>query len=264
MVNKLLILCQGLHKSKIIASFLSYSPKDCLILRSFYDINNVVREKIDTTISNVVQYISTNLLFFQQLERIWEVKIDIINPLSVIRSLETIDIGTQFHDYEFEIDISAGPIPANVGLYLFALKYKIPSVHFSFPGERFQLQDSNLSKLQQLQLDIEFAKKYSYDIPISDVLLKDIDDEILFELAKTPDQGVDSLKKLSSALDREDSSKTMMNLSRECSRLAALNLIKTTKLRKEKKISLTSFGKQYSLAENYDKPQLKLIWERNQ
>ena len=260
LVNKLLILCQGIHKSKIIASILSYIPKDCIILRSFYDINNKVREDINNAILDVIQYVDRNQLFFQKLDKIWEIEIDIINPISVIKSLESIDLKTRFQDSEIIIDISAGPIPANVGLYLFALRHKIPSVHFSFPGERFEEGNRDRTELQQLQFEIEFARRHSYDIPIIDVVFKDIDDEIIFELAKTGKVG--SLKKLNEILAREDTAKTLMNLSRECARLDALDLIRTTRTRKLKEISISSFGRQYSEFKKFERPDLKVVWER--
>jgi hypothetical protein len=238
-------------------------PTDCIILRSFYDINNTVREEINNAILEVIQYIDRNQLFFQKLDNIWEIEIDIINPISVINSLESVDLKVKFQDYEIIIDISAGPIPANVGLYLFALKYKIPSVHFSFPGERFEEKNPNRTELQKLQFEIEFARKHSYDIPIIDVVFKDIDDEIIFELAKISDGRVGSLKKLNEILAREDTAKTLMNLSRECAKLAALDLVKTTRTRKLKEISLSSFGKQYSIFQNFERTDLKLVWERH-
>ncbi|MFW9856482.1 MAG: hypothetical protein ACFFFG_15630 [Candidatus Thorarchaeota archaeon] len=263
MTNKLLLLCQGLHKSKIIASILSYLPKDCILLRSFYDINPKVRENINIAINDVIHYIDSHRRFFQQLDRIWEVRVDIINPISVIKSLETIDLRTRFHYYEVVVDISAGPIPANVGLYLFALKYKIPSVHFSFPGERFQAQTSTQTVLEKLEQDIEFAKQYSFDIPITDVVFKEIDERVIYELSRLPTGQIGSLKGLNTKLGQETSGKHMMNLSREISRMAALNLIRTTRTRKLKEISLTSFGKQYATTQKYEKPSLELIWERN-
>jgi hypothetical protein len=263
MANRLLILCQGLHKSKIIASILSYFPKDCILLRSFYDISPEVHEDINTATNEVVQYIDSHRRFFQQLDRIWEVKVDIINPISVIKSLEAIDLRTRFQDYEAVVDISAGPIPANVGLYLFALKYKIPSVHFSFPGERFHAQTSTQTELEKLEQDIEFAKQHSFDVPITDVVFKEIDDEIVYELSRTPTGQLGSLKELNTRLGRESSGKHMMNLSREISKLAGLNLIRTARTRKLKEIRLTSYGKQYASTEKYEKPALELIWERS-
>ncbi|MFX0066159.1 MAG: hypothetical protein ACFFC7_28695, partial [Candidatus Hermodarchaeota archaeon] len=262
MANKLLLLCQGIHKSKIIAALLSYMPKDCIILRSHYDISEKVRKDINNAILDVIRYVDSNLLFFQKLDRIWEVYIDIINPMSTVQTLEEINMKTQFQDYEVVIDISAGPIPANVGLYLYALKYKISSVHFSFPGERFEKKDKKRTDQEQLQFEIEFARKHSFDVPITDVVFKDLDNEVIYKLSQIPEGRVGSLKELHKILASESDTKTLMNLSRECARLDALGLLKTTRKRKLKEISVTSFGKQYSEVQKYGSPVLQTIWER--
>jgi len=237
-------------------------PKDCIILRSFYDINDSVREDINKSIHDVIQYVDGNRLFFHKLEKIWDVKIDIINPFSVISTLESIDLKSRFPESEIIIDISAGPIPANVGLYLYALKYKLSSVHFSFPGERFKKEDISLTELEKLQHEIEFARRHSYDIPLMDVVFKELDNEIIYRLSKIPEGRVNSLKEMNQILSREDSTKNLMNLSRECARLDSLGLVKTTRTRKLKEISISPFGRQYSNLKKYEQPVLDVVWNR--
>ena len=88
-----------------------------------YDITDTLRKEIDKQIKIVLSYIDENSHIFQDLSQIWEVYTDIFNPYSIIKSLEAVTHKTGFYDLIPVIDLSSGPTTANIGLYLFALKY---------------------------------------------------------------------------------------------------------------------------------------------
>jgi len=260
--NKLLIFCQGIQKSKIIASILSHSPRECVIIRSLYDINIEVRSEIQEAINLVIAYITGNIAYFTDLGKIWEINADIFNPNSVLKSLEGIVQKGSFSEMEPIIDLSTGAIPANIGLYLFALKYKIKNISFCFPGERYE-RTEGLAVTEKYQKEIEFARTNQYNIPLISAKIQNFDEEILFALGKAEGGKINTLQRLNEKLNRIVSSKTLMGLSRQCDKLNTLGLISSRRVGKNKKIILTSSGRQYIKFKEFNKPSLKLIWQRN-
>lgn len=257
-------MCQGLHISKIIASILSHAPEECIIVRSYYDINEKVRKDIQLAIKTVLDYIDEKLQFFPSLSRIYEVEADILNPFSVMKSLDSIIHETRFFNLDPILDLSSGTTPANIGLYLFALQHKIPQVFFSFPGERYKEENSDQTELIELDGNIEFTRKETFGIPIIDVDIRDFDQEIIFRLASIREGKVSTLKELNELLGREKSSKNLMSLSRECSKLESLGLIVTDRSRRNKSITITMLGRQYSKFNQFKDAELKIVWQRKE
>lgn len=262
MSNKVLIICQGIHTSKIVAAILSHMPKYCIIITTYEDISQNITKDINEKIQQSLQYITDNQSFFLELEAIYSLKADLINPYSIIKSLESIDFVDQFNSQYQIIDISSGSIPMNIGLYLYALKNGIQQLSFSFPGERFYKKSNNLSKDEKYKLDIEFARKHTYIIPILPVDIKEVNEHVLASLASHPKKKVKSLRELNDIIGEDHSFQSPMKLSREINKLTSIGLISTSKQKKEKIVSLSESGSTYTRFMNLEPIELKLIWKR--
>ncbi|MHA1227498.1 MAG: hypothetical protein ACTSPV_12200 [Candidatus Hodarchaeales archaeon] len=259
---KTLILCQGLQISKIVASILSHSPQNCIIIRSYYDISDKIRNEIDQAIVKVLTYIEDNIAFFPNLKEVYEIQADIFNPVSILKSLEIVLEEKYFTGLDYVIDLSTGTIPANIGLYLFALKHQITELTFCFPGERY-VSTSQTDPTIKFQKEVEFAREFQFFVPLLPAKIGSIDDELLTTLEKERDTKISSLYELSEKLQQPTNAKQLMALSRECDRLSTLGLISSRRIGKNKEIKITSSGLQYMKFKKFPEPKVKLIWKRN-
>ena len=259
MRQTMLIMCQGIQISKTLASIMFHSPRECIIIRPLYNINKRIHSDIAIAIENMTKYIDDNRSFFPNLLRLWQIKADIFNPMSVIDSLEEVLQIPSFSELRIIVDLSGGATPTNIGLYLFAIKHKIPEITFCFPGERF-LKTMKEDEVNLIQKQVEFAIKYRYDIPLIQGSIYEINEELLSLVVLADNQKITNLNELKERMEQNAYSLNEMNLSHEYNSLATLGLVNNRKIGKNNEITLTPAGRQYIKYLDYEFEPLELIW----
>ena len=85
---------------------------------------------------------------------------------------------------------------------MFASKYGIRNLVYSLAGEREnEIELMNLPPKERLEKDVDFAGKFSYDIPPMNLYVKDFPEDILLALGEAPDNKIENMMELNKKLE---------------------------------------------------------------
>ena len=240
---KVLVVCQGLERERILAAVSVHAPSKVIILRSHKDVTPKLHDEVEKHIRALKKEIFPEkeprpFPFVYELDA-ENCRVDFFDLAKALTEICVIIKEERDKGNDVEVDISSGNKIAAIALFLAAQIFRIP-VTYCTAGKYASMRERKEEKEEIPPMEIAFSAKEKVDLPSLPLTLEDVHFDILKVLSR--EGGVPSVTELIKLLGREPNKSEIVSTSRKLEELANFRYIDKRRIGRSTKIRITPMG----------------------
>lgn len=241
---KVLLVCQGLERERILAAISVHAPSKVIVLRSQKDVTPELRKEVERHIKALKKEI------FPEKERspypfVYEVdaenyKVDFFDLAEALTDICAIVKKEIDQGNEVAIDVSSGNKIIAIALFLGGQIFRVP-ITYCTAGKYASMKPGKGEKEEVPPMQIAFSAKEKVELPLLPLTLEDIHFDILKVLDK--EERVPSVTELIELLGKRPTKSEIVSTSRKLEELANFGYIIKQRIGRSTRIRITVAGK---------------------
>lgn len=239
---KVLVVCQGLERDRILAAISVHAPSKVIVLRSHKDVTPMLHDEVEMHIKALKKEI-----FPEKNPRpfpfVYEVdaenyRVDFFDLTKALTEICAIIKKERDRGNEVEVDVSSGNKIVAIALFLASQIFRIPATYCT-AGKYASMKMRR--QRETLPMQIAFSTKEKVDLPLLPLTLEDVHFDILKVLSR---EGiVPSVTELIELLGREPNKSEIVSTSRKLEDLGNYGYIAKRRIGRSTRVRITHTGK---------------------